>query len=171
MLVVQVILGTVLSGLVTLGWAYVATVTVGGWMAGETPKRAWVLAALGASALLGLRLIFSVLGLVPLQADQQPVVFVIIPLVSYAGWLLLAAAFALGLPTLVVRRRGQRSYGRSTGSDAARFRSRLSPSSTCSVDAYGPGIRKHGRPARATPWSCPHGSCSTRPAAISATRL
>ncbi len=98
-LIVQLILGTVLSGLVTLGWAYVATVTVGGWMAAETPQRAWVLAALGALALLGLRLIFPVLGLVPLQADQQPVVFVITPLVSYAGWLLLAAAFVLGLPT------------------------------------------------------------------------
>ena len=32
-----------------------------------------------------------------------------------------------------------------------RLRRKLSPSSTCSVGAYGPGIRKHGRPARATP--------------------
>ena len=37
--------------------------------------------------------------------------------------------------------------------------------------AYGPGIRKHGRPASATPWSWPHGSSSWRPAAISAARL
>jgi hypothetical protein len=99
MLVVQVILGTVLSALVTLGWAYVATVTIGGWVAGETPKQAWALAAIGASALFGLRLIFAVLDLLTLSVDAQPFVFVIIPLVSYAGWLLLAAAFVLGLPT------------------------------------------------------------------------
>jgi hypothetical protein len=100
MLFVQVILGTVLSGLVTLGWAYVATVTIGGWAGGEMPRRSWALAAIGASLLFGLRLIFSVLGLLPVSADAQPFVFVIVPLVSYAGWLLLAAAFVLGLPTL-----------------------------------------------------------------------
>ena len=51
------------------------------------------------------------------------------------------------------RRRVGRGTGqaRSTGSDAARLRRKLRPSSTCSVVAYGPGIRKHGRPARATP--------------------
>ena len=63
MLVVQVLLGTMLSGLVTLGWAYVATVTVGGWIAGEAPKRAWALAAIGAFALLALRMIFPVRNL------------------------------------------------------------------------------------------------------------
>ena len=114
-LIVQLILGTVLSGLVTLGWAYVATVTVGGWIAGETPKRAWVLAALGATALLGLRLIFPVLGLVPLQPDQQPVVFADHSAGVVRGWLLLAAAFVLeSVPDAVVRGRGQRSYGRSS---------------------------------------------------------
>ena len=32
-----------------------------------------------------------------------------------------------------------------------RLRRKLRPSSTCSTGAYGPGIRMHGRPARATP--------------------
>ena len=40
---------------------------------------------------------------------------------------------------------------RSVGSALTRLRRKLRPSSTCSVGAYGPGIRKHGRPASATP--------------------
>ena len=40
---------------------------------------------------------------------------------------------------------------RSTGNDTARLRRKLMPSSTISASASGPGSRKHGRPARATP--------------------
>ena len=66
---------------------------------------------------------------------------------------------------------GPRGAGHATGSDACRFRRKLRPSSTSSCGAYGPGIRKHGRPARATPWSWPHFSSRRRPAVISAARL
>ena len=41
----------------------------------------------------------------------------------------------------------------SRASALARFRRRLRPSSTSSAGAYGPGIRKHGRPPSATPSS------------------
>lgn len=98
MLVAQAISGTILSALVTFAWAYVTVVTVNGWIAGERPRRAWLLAAIGTSTLFALRLIFPALALIPLDATALPVLSVI-AYVSYAGWLLLAAAFLLGLPT------------------------------------------------------------------------
>lgn len=98
MLVVQLVVGVILSGLETLAWAYVASVAIGGWITGDRPKRAWRLAAIGASALYGLRLIIPVLGFVALDPAIVPL-YLIIAYVSYAGWLLLAAAFLLGLPT------------------------------------------------------------------------
>jgi hypothetical protein len=97
LLVVQLIVGLILSGLETLAWAYVAVVAIGGWISGDRPRRAWRLAAIGASALYGLRLIVPVLGFIPLDPTIVPF-YLIIAYVSYAGWLLLAAAFVLGLP-------------------------------------------------------------------------
>ena len=141
--VIQLGLGLVLSLLVTLGWTYVTAVAIGGWLAGEGPRRAWGLAA------LGLLILFVV------QSFGSVVTVLAIPDASNAALVITArrvvgrlAAADRGLPAGAARRS---SYGRSTGSDADRFRSRLRPSSTCSVDAYGPGIRKHGRPAMATP--------------------
>jgi hypothetical protein len=97
MVIVQLVIGVILSGLETLAWAYVAVVTIGGWISGDSPKRAWRLAAIGASALYGLRLIVPVLGFIPFDPAAVPV-YLIFAYVSYAGWLLLAAAFVLGLP-------------------------------------------------------------------------
>jgi hypothetical protein len=97
LLVVQLLVGVVLSGLETLAWAYVAVVAIGGWIAGDSPRRAWRLAAIGASALYGIRLIIPVLAFIPLDPTIVPL-YLIIAFVSYAGWLLLAAAFVLGLP-------------------------------------------------------------------------
>lgn len=37
---VQLVIGTVLSAFVTVAWAYLVTVTVGGWMAADAPHRA-----------------------------------------------------------------------------------------------------------------------------------
>jgi hypothetical protein len=98
MLVIQAISGTILSALVTFAWAYVTVVTVNGWIARERPRRAWLLAAIGSSALFALRLIFPALSLIPFDVTTVPVLPVI-AFVSYAGWLALAAAFVLGLPT------------------------------------------------------------------------
>ena len=64
-LLVQVIVGAILSVVVTFAWAYVAVVTISGRMAHEAPRRAWGVAALGASILFGFRLIFPALSLVP----------------------------------------------------------------------------------------------------------
>jgi hypothetical protein len=98
LLVIQLVVGVILSGLETLAWAYVAVVAIGGWISGDSPRRAWGLAAIGASALYGLRLIVPVLGFIPFDPAAVPV-YLIFAYVSYAGWLLLAAAFVLGLPT------------------------------------------------------------------------
>jgi hypothetical protein len=95
--VIQFVLGIALSGLVTLAWVYLATVTLGGWLAGDTPKRAWTLGAIGTTLLLMLRLILPVLSLVPF--DPGSVIVWIVPFISYAGWLAWMAAFAIGLPT------------------------------------------------------------------------
>jgi hypothetical protein len=98
MLVVQLISGTILSALVTFAWAYVTVVTVSGWIAGEHPRRAWAVAAIGVSILFAIRLIFPVLGIVPFDPQTVPV-FSVIAYASYAAWLMLAAGFVLGLPT------------------------------------------------------------------------
>lgn len=45
-------IGMVLTLMVTLAWAYLASMTVGGWLAGEQPNRAWGLGALAATYLL-----------------------------------------------------------------------------------------------------------------------
>ena len=97
MLVVQLVAGVILSGLETLAWAYVALIAIGGWISGDSPRRAWQLAAIGTSVLYGLRLIVPVLVLIPLDQTVMPV-YLIFAYVSYAGWLVLAAAFVLGLP-------------------------------------------------------------------------
>jgi hypothetical protein len=96
-LVVQLVIGVILSGLETLAWAYVAAVAIGGWISGDRPRRAWRLAAIGASALYVLRLIVPVLGFIPFDSAAVPV-YLIFAYVSYVGWLVLVAAFALGLP-------------------------------------------------------------------------
>jgi hypothetical protein len=87
----------ILSGLETLAWAYVAVVAIGGWISGDSPRRAWRLAAIGASALYGLRLIVPVLGFIPFDPAAVPV-YLLFAFISYVGWLLLAAAFVFGLP-------------------------------------------------------------------------
>ncbi len=97
MFVAQVVIGAIISGLVTFGWAYIATVTLGGWMAGEPPRRAWAVAAFGTSVLLAVRLLFPVLNLVLFDPQAVPV-FWILASASYVGWFMLAAAFLLGLP-------------------------------------------------------------------------
>ena len=61
---------------------------------------------------------------------------------------------------------------RQRGSDAPRLRRKLRPSSTSFAGAYGPGIRKHGRPASATPVElAPRLGAAPAPATISAARL
>jgi len=96
-LIVQVVIGVVLSAVVTFAWAYLAVVTISGWMAHEAPRRAWGVAALATSILFGFRLIFPALSLVPFGPDSGPILSVL-AYISWTAWALLIVAFALGLP-------------------------------------------------------------------------
>jgi hypothetical protein len=86
----------VLSLLVTLAWAYLVSVTIGGALADEEPGSAWSVAALGASIVFGFRLLAgAVFGV------GEPW-FTIVTVGSYVGlvgWVLLLVAFGFGLPS------------------------------------------------------------------------
>ena len=99
LLIVQVLIGVVLSAVVTFAWAYLAVVTISGWIARETPRRAWGVAALATSILFGFRLIFPALSLVPFGPDSRPFL-ALLAYISWTAWALLIVAFVLGLPTL-----------------------------------------------------------------------
>ena len=92
----QLAISFVVSLLVTLAWAYLVTVTVGGWLSGEVPRRAWALAGIATTLLFAVRLaIGAVLG------TGEPWI-TIVNLASYASlvaWVLLLVAFWLGLPS------------------------------------------------------------------------
>ena len=142
-------------------------------------------------------MIINLSSLIEVTGLNDLTILAYVTVIAYSGGhLLLLAAFGVGLPEVDEfddedapepddeegafddfedgRRGGNRGPGRlvpPAGNAAARLRTKLSPSSTCSIGAYGPGIRKHGRPARATPASWPHGSGSARPAQMVAARL
>jgi uncharacterized membrane protein YidH (DUF202 family) len=93
---VQLAIGLVLSMLVTLAWAYLMAMSVGGWMAGEEPRRAWGIAALAIVVLFVTRLGGGVLSSLAVAG-----LFGIVEILfaaSTLAWLLLLAAFLLGLP-------------------------------------------------------------------------
>jgi hypothetical protein len=92
----QLAIGLLLSLLVTLAWAYLVGTSVGGWMAGEVPRRAWTIAALAVVVLLLVRLIGGVLSSLAI-----PGFFGVIEVLigaSTVAWVLLLVAFLLGLP-------------------------------------------------------------------------
>lgn len=96
-LLVQVGLGLVLSLLLSVTWAYLTAVTIGGWLAGDEPRRAWQLVAIGVSVLFVIRLLGSAIyslptGLLEFLAGLS--------YLSFVAWLMLLVAFWLGLPTL-----------------------------------------------------------------------
>jgi hypothetical protein len=76
-------------------WAYLVSVTVGGTLAGEAPKPAWRLAAIGTGIVFVYRLLA---GIVLGVGDPWTSLVVIGGYVALAGWLLLLVAFWLGLP-------------------------------------------------------------------------
>jgi len=92
----QLAISFVVSLLVTLAWAYLVTVTVGGWLSGEVPRRAWAMAGIATTLLFAVRLaIGAVLG------TGEPWI-TIVNVASYASlvaWVLLLVAFWLGLPS------------------------------------------------------------------------
>ncbi len=166
---------TVLNVVLTLvglfAWAYLAGTALIGWRASEDPGRGWGLAALGGCfVLLGLAMsgiitainifaeatlpnelalghLHGVRARLPGPARRVPVRSPSRP----AGLSRPGPAGSGGLEAPPGR--GAHAYSRSTGTSVARLRRKLMPSSTDSAGAYGPGMRKHGRPASATPVS------------------
>ena len=79
----------------TLAWAYMAHATVLGVVAADSPRRAWILAAIAGVTLFAYRVIaglFFVLG------ELAFTIALVIGYVALAAWLLLLAAFAMGFP-------------------------------------------------------------------------
>lgn len=89
-------IGIVLSVLLTFAWVYLAAVTIGGWLARDEPRRAWICAGVAVALLFVSRLVVSAIGLI---GDGAFAIAVTATYVSMAGWLLLLLAFALGLPS------------------------------------------------------------------------
>jgi hypothetical protein len=87
----------VLGFLVTIAWAHLLVVAVGGWLAGERPRVGWLLVALGAIVEIALRVLISSGGLL-VSPETSGSVVQLIGYASVASWLLLLLAFATGLP-------------------------------------------------------------------------
>jgi hypothetical protein len=92
---VVLILQSVLTLMASLAWAYVAYVTVVGVIAGESPRRAWIIAAIAGVTLFGFRVIA---GLFFTLGESAFAVALTVGYVALVAWLALLVAFALGLP-------------------------------------------------------------------------
>ena len=99
---VQFGLGIALSLASTIAWAYLAAVTVGGWVAREQPIRAWRLGALAVIILILTPLLTTSFAALVVYAGGPSGLTWIVGFVDAAAWVILLVAFALGLPTLPV---------------------------------------------------------------------
>jgi len=97
-LLVQVGLGIVLSLASTFAWAYLAAITVGGAVAGESPQRAWRLAAIAVGVLIVSPLVSTAIVAVTIAAPANPLLWVV-GVATALAWLLLLAAFVMGVPS------------------------------------------------------------------------
>ncbi len=96
------LVGTIIGSLLarflrTLAFSYLVVVSVAGWLGQEAPRSAWRLAAVGAGLLLFPGLMSFLWVLLP-QEGLFPI-FTFIQEGIVVGWILLVAAFALGLPS------------------------------------------------------------------------
>jgi hypothetical protein len=93
---------TVILGVVRLiVWAWLLTVTARGVMAGEVPPGGWLLATLGAAAVLASLVLVNLTGAIDLPSEDVATWLGYVIVVGYAaGNVILLLAFALGLPEL-----------------------------------------------------------------------
>jgi hypothetical protein len=92
-------IGSLLSLLLSIAWAYLVAVAVGGWLAGDVPHRAWGLAALAVSVLFAGNVLFSFLTTF-LSGEAAFTIFTIVSYATLIAWVVLLGAFVLGLPSL-----------------------------------------------------------------------
>jgi len=95
-LIVSAVIGLMTGALVTLCWAYIATIVIGGWLSGRAPRRAWIVGAIALVLLFGTQLIGIGVGAFATEALLP--FFLAIAYAGLLGWVLLLVAFALGLP-------------------------------------------------------------------------
>ena len=96
-LIVPAGIGFVLSVASNLAWLYLTAVILGGWLAGETPGRAWLAAGIAVLLLFLSPLVIGLAFALTSYANSP-----LLPFFNYAtlgAWMLLVAAFALGMPT------------------------------------------------------------------------
>jgi heme A synthase len=98
------LVGTIIGTLVarflrTLAFSYLVVITAVGWLAQEEPRSAWRLAAVGAGLLLFSVSMAPFIGLLPLSPEGLLAAISPIQEGVFVGWVLLVAAFALGLPS------------------------------------------------------------------------
>jgi hypothetical protein len=97
---VGTIIGTVVARFLrTLAFSYLVVVSVGGWLAQEAPRSAWRLVAVGAGFLLFSASMAPFIGLLSLSQDGYLAVFAFIQEGVVVAWVLMVAAFAVGLPS------------------------------------------------------------------------
>jgi hypothetical protein len=82
-------------------WAWLASVTTRGWLAGEDPRSGWGLASVATVFVLLALAIVNLSGLITVADDAFGTGLGYVIVLAYsAGHLLLLAAFAVGLPAL-----------------------------------------------------------------------
>ena len=92
------IVSLALSKIDALAWAYLFVVAFGGWLAGERPRIAWLLAALAAVVDVAFLIVLAASGFVDLSGAGSALL--VLTWLGLAGWVFLLAAFVLGLPSM-----------------------------------------------------------------------
>jgi hypothetical protein len=94
---VTLALGIGLTLASTVVWTYLLVVSLNGWLAGETPRFAWALAAIAAALFLLVRLANGV-GAASVPDSVNMLLINLVGYGSVLAWFVLLAAFAVGLP-------------------------------------------------------------------------
>ena len=91
-------LGVALGLASNLAWAYLVVVTATGWMAGESPRRGWALAAAAATLFFAIRIVTSIAFDPGLAQQIGTFLVILVGWGAVLAWLLLLVAFVVGLP-------------------------------------------------------------------------
>jgi hypothetical protein len=100
-LIIYLASSVILGVLRIVMWAWLASVTTRGWLAGEDPRSGWGLASVATVFVLLALAIVNLSGLITVADDAFGTGLGYVIVLAYsAGHLLLLAAFAVGLPAL-----------------------------------------------------------------------
>jgi hypothetical protein len=94
------LVSTIILGILRVAvWTYLLTTTLGGWLAREEPRGGWVIATLGATAVLAALVLVNLAGVLDIQDATFVTAYGWLITILYAfGHLDLLLAFAIGLP-------------------------------------------------------------------------